>query len=337
MSMQPQGALHRLTQNKQGKNIHLDVNSSAFSFFRYFLDGSRRTYKIVDFGTSDGKFLPIVAGQIGAAVCLRENKKLRKQVLVRKNVLAVPDRMGGEFGAIEQQIKSLKIPENKSRSICIDQVLKYTVKEKPDRPFENLAIAKIQKTMMDMEVSLIREMAESNKLETDNMLMVDGSLQFSGVEDSDTIFRHVIGVSKSFNPNIQGLLKTSRYRQIGDYLTSLSFAERTPVYEVEVDGKASKRKTKIGAWYLRIRPQEKAERPLDGIIKIEKIATTNSERENFFETDMINEISRSILLERNVTCYGNDPRWANHLYPIYLTEQFLKNSFVSDIFFLNIF
>lgn len=324
-------------ENKQGKNILLDVNSSAFSFFRYFLDGSRRTYKIVDFGTSDGKFLPIVAGQIGAAVCLREKKKLKKYVVSRKNVLAVPDRMGGEFGAIAQKIQSMRMPENKSRSICIDQVLKYKVKDNPDRPFENLAIAKIQKTMMDMEVELIRKMVESNKLETDKMLMIDGSLQFSGVEDSDTVFRHVIGVSKSFNPNIQGLLKSSMHRQIGDYLTSLKFAERTPVYEIEIDGKVPKRKTKIGAWYLRIRPQEKAERPLDGIIKIEKIATTNNEREYFFETDMINEISRSILLERNVTCYGNDPRWANHLYPIYLTEQFLKNSFISDTFFLNIF
>ncbi|MCI5179704.1 MAG: hypothetical protein D3911_10395 [Candidatus Electrothrix sp. AW3_4] len=327
------------TDNKKGQNITLNVNSSAlaFSLFRYFLDGSRRTYKIVDFGTSDGKFLPIVAGQIGAAVCRREEKKLRKQIFSRENVLAIPDRMGGEFEEIARKIKSIKIPENKSHGLYIGNVLKYKVKDKPDRPFENLAIAKIQKTMMDMEVSLIRKMVKSNRLETDKMLMVDGSLQFSGVEDSDTIFRHVIGVSKSFNPNVQGLLKFSKHRQIGDYLTTLRFAERTPVYEIEVEGKRRKRKTKIGAWYLRIRPREKSERPLDGIIKIEKIATTSDERENYFSTDMINNISSSLLLERNVTCYGKYPRWANHLYPIYLTEQFLKNSFVSDTFFLNIF
>ncbi|MCI5131025.1 MAG: hypothetical protein D3904_05750 [Candidatus Electrothrix sp. EH2] len=325
------------TDNKEGKNISLNVNSSAFSFFRYFLDGSRRTYKIVDFGSPDGKFLPIVAGQIGAAVCERKDKKLTKYKLLRENALAVPDRMGGEFEEITRRIQLIKIPEDKPHSLCIGNVLKYKVKDKPDRPFENLAIAKIQKTMMDMEVSLIREMVESNRLATDKMLVVDGSLQFRGVEDSDTLFRHVIGVSKSFNPNVQGLLKSSRHRQIGDYLTTLRFAERTPVYEIEVEGNRRKRKTKIGAWYLRIRPREKTERPLDGIIKIEKIATTSDERENYFSTDMINNISRSLLLERNVTCYGKDPRWANHLYPIYLTEQFLKNSFVSDTFFLNIF
>jgi hypothetical protein len=133
-------------------------------------------------------------------------------------------------------------------------------------------------------------------------------------------------------------LKSSRHKQIGNYLTSLEFGERTPVYEIEVEGKNRRsKKTKIGAWYLRIHPKDKATRPLDGIIKIEKIATTRREREDHLDTGMINEISRSILLERNVTCYGNDPRWANHLYPIYLTELFLKNSFVSDTFFLNIF
>jgi hypothetical protein len=73
------------------------------------------------------------------------------------------------------------------------------------------------------------------------------------------------------------------------------------------------------------------------VVKVEKIATTQAQKDKGFDTDMINEISRSILLERNVTCYGNDLRWPNHLYPIYLTEMFLKNSFVSDTFFLNIF
>ena len=52
---------------------------------------------------------------------------------------------------------------------------------------------------------------------------------------------------------------------------------------------------------------------------------------------MIDEISRAVLLERNVTCYGNDKRWANHIYPIYLTEMLLKTTFVSDSFFMNIF
>lgn len=324
---------------KKAQIISLDIHSSSMpSLFRYFLDGSRRTYKIVDFGTADGKFLPIVAGQIGTAVCCREDGKLRKYRALRENVIALPDRLGGEYEQIAKEIPKIQIPKHGHQRITIGKVLKYKYKPDLDRPFENLAIAKIQITMMDMEIKLIREMVASKMLETNKMLMVDGSLQFSGVESSDEIFKHVIGVSKSFNPNLRGLLKSSKNKQIGNYLTQLEFGQRTPVFVYEPNRqKSKKRKTKIGAWYLRIRPKNKVKRPLDGIVKLEKIATTRAEKEDAFETDMIDEVSKSILLERNVTCYGNDPRWANHLYPIYLTESFIKNSFVSDVFFFNIF
>ncbi|WP_337873141.1 hypothetical protein [Ignavibacterium sp.] len=35
---------------------------SDISLFKYFLDGSRRTYKIVDFASTDGKPMSIVVG-----------------------------------------------------------------------------------------------------------------------------------------------------------------------------------------------------------------------------------------------------------------------------------
>ncbi|MGE0086256.1 MAG: hypothetical protein AB7S75_17750 [Desulfococcaceae bacterium] len=322
------------TDNKERKNIRIDIDGSVGSLFKYFLDGSRRTYKIADFGSTDGKFLPIVAGQIGTAICFRQDKKLKKYKLKRKNVIAVPDRMGDEFEKIAQKIPKIRIPKDKKNSLSIDQVLKYTLKSNTDSPIENLAIAVIQVEMMKMEIEVVREMVRSNKLKTDELLIVDGSLQFSGVEDEDTIFENVIGISKSFNPNLPGVLK-SKNKQIGSYLTNLEFGERTPVFSYDAQGK-KKTKTKIGAWYLRIHPKENLKKPLDGVIKIEKIATKRSEKDKL-DTYTINEISKSVLLERNVTCYGNDERWANHIYPIYLTELLIKNSFASNTFFLNIF
>lgn len=323
------------TANKAKENIPLKLNGSVCSLFSYFLDGSRRVYKIFDFGSTDGKFLPIVAGQIGVAVCYRHHQKLKKQEIIRENVIAVPDRMGDDFEKIAQEIKQLKLPKDKKYNLSIDQILKYTIKLKPDRPFENLATAKIQVRMMERELELVRKMVHSNQLKTDQMLIVDGSLQFSSVRDEDTIFQNVIGISKSFNPNLQGVLK-SKSKHIGQYLINLEFGERTPVFVYEAENKKN-RKIKIGAWYLRIHPRKKLKKPLDGVIKVEKIATTRKEKENGFDTDMINEISKSILLERNVTCYGNDERWTNHIYPIYLTELLLKNSFASDTFFLSLF
>ncbi|MCP4405440.1 MAG: hypothetical protein GY801_50080, partial [bacterium] len=101
------------TDNKHGRNIQLEIGGSVSSLFTYFLDGSRRTYKIVDFGSTDGKFLPIVAGQIGAAVCVRRRKKLKKYALKRENAIALPDRMGGEFkklaGGIPKTLEEIKV------------------------------------------------------------------------------------------------------------------------------------------------------------------------------------------------------------------------------------
>lgn len=316
------------TENN-GKNIKLIVNDSQYSLFKYFLDGARKTYRIADFATTDNKFLPIIAGQVGTAVCSRSNKRLSKYQLKKANVLALPDRLGGEFEKIQQDI-SQKCLHN----ICINKVLKYQYKPNPERPFENLAIAKIQHEMSIMEVELINEMANSNILDTGNMLIIDGSLQFSNIkEDNEYIMQNVVGVSKSFNPHLQGILKT-KSKEIGHHLLNLQFAERTPVYKYVAKNRIN---TTIGAWYLRIRPSKYSESPLSGIIKIEKIATTRHEKSNGFDTEVINEISRALLLERNVTCFGSDDRWANHLYPIFLTETFLKSRFVSDQYFLNIF
>lgn len=328
-----------LETSRKGEKVSLDIGQSvpAPSLFKYFLDGSRRTYKVVDFGTTDGKFLPIIAGQIGAAVCRRKKKSLRKELVQRENTIAIPNRVGDEFGTIAQEIPKIRVPRNHPKNISIGQVLKYEA-DKTERRFEDLAIAQIQFAMQKMEVELIGKMVASSKLATNQMLMIDGSLQFSSISDKVAIFQHVVGVSKSFNPNISGLLKGSSSRQIGSYLTNLRLGERSPVFEYEPDGNGRRnKKIKIGAWYLRIHPKDRVKRPLDGIIKVEKIATTKREQEDGFETDTINEISRSILQERNVTCYGNDARWASHLYPIYLTELLLKSSFVSDVFFLNIF
>ncbi len=320
------------TDNKAGRNISLSEVGFTSPIFKYFLDGSRRTYKIVDFATTDNKFLPIVAGQIGAAVCYRKEKKLRKHKILRKNVLAIPDRVGGAFEEIRADI--LKV---RKHNLSIDEVVKYQYKERPERPFENLAIAKIQVEMLNMEIDLISSMVHSNLLRTDEMLIIDGSLQFSSVkENKEHIFENVIGISKTFNPHLTGILKTKK-KEIGYHLTDLDFGERTAVFVYESYSGGRERNLRIGAWYLRIHDKKFLRNPLDGIIKIEKVAVTKKEKEYGFESDLIDEVSRAILLERNVTCYGKDERWANHLYPIYLTEQFLKNSFESENYFLNMF
>jgi len=227
------------TNNKKGQKVLSDLESpvSSPSLFSYFLDGSRRTYKVTDFGSTDGKFLPIVAGQVGTAVCQRSERRLKKHLARQENMIAIPDRVGDGYDEIASEIPKIHIPRKKNKSISITQVLKYNA-DKADRRFEDLAIAKIQVAMLSMEVDLINVMVDSNKLATNKMLMVDGSLQFSNISGKVQIFQHVVGISKSFNPNISGLLKGSSNREIGSYLTNLRLGERSPVFESPTDQNA---------------------------------------------------------------------------------------------------
>ena len=64
---------------------------------------------------------------------------------------------------------------------------------------------------------------------------------------------------------------------------------------------------------------------------------TGHENENGLYSEEIDTISAHLINERNPVCYGTDARWANHLYPVYMTEQYCKSRFHSDYFFLNLF
>jgi hypothetical protein len=61
--------------------------------FRYFLDGSQRSYRVID-ASFGGRYLPICAGQIGVAVMQRSDAgplvPVRDLACI-ENILAVPN------------------------------------------------------------------------------------------------------------------------------------------------------------------------------------------------------------------------------------------------------
>ncbi len=72
-------------------------------------------------------------------------------------------------------------------------------------------------------------------------------------------------------------------------------------------------------------------------MKIEKILVTDEQIREGLDTEEVNYISANIVNERNPVCYGADTRWANHLYPVYVTESFAKSKYLSNAMFLNLF
>ena len=76
---------------------------------------------------------------------------------------------------------------------------------------------------------------------------------------------------------------------------------------------------------------------LGELLKIEKMLMTGKEAENGLSTDEIDTITANLINERNPVCYGTDARWANHLYPVFVTESYVKSKYLGESMFLNLF
>ena len=70
-------------------NLANEIMKSSKPLFKFFLDGSRRTYKVDDISYGNQVF-PIVAGQIGVGCCKREYRRLSKQDYYAQYVNALP-------------------------------------------------------------------------------------------------------------------------------------------------------------------------------------------------------------------------------------------------------
>ena len=317
------------------RKYDLFAEDRTFSNFSFFMDGSRRTYKIGDIVIDGGKKIyPVVIAQIRAGCTERDGaKKLHShQTILRKNLLLLSDKINTvDFREIPQRLMRTAV----AKEMFLEVVSYRFESEKHNIPV-NAAIAKANSMMHDMEIEILSNMVKSGSLDTDRMLVVDGPLQFlrqdTGKPEFSDLFYNVIGVSKSFNPMLPASGKSKRGgTQIGAELLKLEYGERTPVFMKEND-----RGRRFGVWYLRIRPKNRVSNPLEGIIKIEKMAL-----EDYYDsgipTDIIDTISLSLLNECSPTCYGRDERWASHLYPVYLTETLIKSTFESDLVFINNF
>lgn len=306
------------------------------SIFTYFLDGSRKTYKIDDVSYKNNIF-PVIAGQVSIGCLKRLEKQMQKESFLFKNVIALPH---------EAKVNNLNIFKNdmlkaiNSRkktgkfNVELDDVLVYETILGDN--FENKAIAKIQDFMIDEEKKLVSNLVRQGKLDQDNWLIKDGSLEYMDnnnfkVTDIKNNYRYVIGVSKSFNPT-KCIVKSGKSNS--DFIGNLNLYERTPAYMYS--SKCAKNVHMV-IWYVRIRDRKYTSNVFDGILKIEKILLDESEIEKGFDTNQINSITAHIINERNPVCYGKDSRWANHLYPVFLTESYIKSKYISDNLYLQMF
>ena len=93
----------------------------------------------------------------------------------------------------------------------------------------------------------------------------------------------------------------------------------------------------FAVWYIRLRDTKRTRTPFDGILKVEKILVTEEENANGIDSQLVDTLSAYLMNERNPVSYGSDLRWANHIYPIYLTESYVKSKYLSTESFLHLF
>ena len=323
--------------------------STSSPLFRFFLDGSRHVYKVDDIAIGR-KIFPVLAGQIVVGCCERIDRDTFKPFAVhRRLVLSLPDDFdyddeGDNFCRLfseEINEELSKMSFIKSSGIKVDKMLLYKTDKqdvfKSDKDsYKSRGTAKIQAEMTDEEQNLVSDLCKANKLDSKHFLIKDGSLQynpnFSNFDREDKTlmkenYRYVVGVSKSFDPE---LLPDFKGHKLSKTIANLKPFERTKVYRYTSDSNG----IQYAVWYLRLRNSTFRETNFSDVIKCEMVLIND---EDSIETELINIICANLINEAYPVCYGTDNRWANHLYPVYLTEKFCKSKYFSNDIILNLF
>ena len=316
--------------------------------FVYFLDGSRHIFKLDDVLYLD-KIYPITAGQVCVACCKRENRKIKplvyknKQFLKYDIVIALPKVAGkSDWIEPEEEFEELKnLINNTSNKINFSEILAYpknNISIKDNEKLETMSVSVIQDYMLEQEKKVVAELADSNLLSGGKFLLKDGSIEYPMFSKSSEElrkfkenYRYVLGISKSFN--LDNYIDKHN-KNNSDKIAKLALYHRTPVSFYHSDRVGD---INFAVWFVRIRETKYTRNVFDGVLKIEKILVTDSENEKGLDSEEVDFLTANIINERNPVCYGNDSRWANHLYPIYLTEQYIKSKFMSSELFMNLF
>lgn len=287
--------------------------------FRYFLDGTLRTYFLGTVLEGD-RSSPVHYAQIGACVVFRredgtvrpERLEIRHLVLVSKQSLSEEawQQLERLVAGTPALLEDLSQPDSLSRLY-------------PEVDWRVRAGGKVRYRMRALEAEVLTELLSA--LDENTWLIVDGSLMFQPIFKSlrdrfgDSI-PPVLGVSKNFRKDPQFVFgRGPRAQRFSIYtlLARLKHEHRTAAFSAYGG--------QVVFWYVRLRPQGHLDYPLMGVVKCE-LLTAGGEP---VPTELVDLLSRVLVAERSATPHGRDRRWHAHLYPIFLAEEAARNAFYS--------
>ena len=317
-----------IIEKPSGRNQYIEIQGISDHdpmLFKYFLDGSQRVTNAGFVVDNSNRYLPLLIAQIGVATTRLDGTDLRLQKHDSCNILYFPASFSEED--LETARKAACDAANSSRLPLDLGFDTYEVGGQDDRTPMDAARARVLNRMHEMEISRISSLAAAGKLSRDALLLIDGSLAFYGnMEQHTEAFRNVVGVAKSFDLHLSyGAGKGAK--QVGAVISTLPWGHRTPAKG------ASHRNLTIASWYLRLHDQQKVsnlEYP-DGVVKVEVFPDEPTKSPPAVEAARCERISQHVLALRAPATPNVDSRWASHLYPVYLTERYIKSRFRSNL------
>ena len=281
----------------KGLKVQADALIGREPLFTYFLDGSRHTYKVDDIAYKN-KVFPVIAGQVGISCCKRVEKVMRKYDFERRLAITLPKVASQSdwnktvfFSGLCEKLNEDSVL--KANRIFFTDVIPYTTIVDEFERIENKGIAVIQNLMIQREVAMVTKLVSEHRVNPNHYLLKDGSLEYRvdhlknsrELRQFQSNFSHVVGVSKSFNPEN---CKDRKGKNNSNVIANLPLFHRTPVSMYDsprLEG------MKYAVWYLRIRDKKYTVNAFDGILKIEKILVSETEIRDGMDTEEVDYIT----------------------------------------------
>jgi len=289
--------------------------------FRHFIDGSVQTY-VLGTGIEQNRNFPIVLAQIGAAALKREDDgRMVKAYSESKILMLLPFNKMSEqtlrniTQVVEQTTDgAIELVDTSSADVDLG-----TADEAQDPTSRATGIAKSRMRAIEREIAVtVGENSDTN-------FIVDGTIRSGSFGWGQSVPKKTVAISKSFTqrPKFEVFGRGEvEMKNLPRLLSGLKYEHRTPAFFTS--------QGKVIFWYLRMRHQGQVDYPLMGVIKVEAPAENPNEK---LATETIDLISSCLLAERTVSPYGNDVRWHAHIYPVFVTEEYIKHMFYTrDVF-----
>jgi len=280
--------------------------------FRYFLDGSAKTFFLGDV-VEGTRRTAVHVSQIGAAcVHRKDNGQVNLAKAAHKIVLMMDKKAVSFADRVEELVKKAGPRFDFHDANEKDGETEFTA---PGKDTRSKAPHKAHHLMAMEEEKLGREL----KRNEEEWLLLDGNLGKDLYAWQDV--KNYISIAKSFSreptfklPGKRGGKTINLY----ELLVELPFSARTCAFAA--------RSGKVLVWYVRLREQKQLDYPLMGVVKVE-FPNPSGEA---VDSELINFVTGALVAERQVTPHGKDIRWHAHLYAVFLAEQAVKNGFVSN-------